>query len=170
MSVPTLFLKMVAYATAWGTVLSARLFQSKTAQRRDSDALRQGTRATVRGDGRAEGYHWRRGTTILLLHTKGRLSGRQYTHPLIYREFDGSYLVVASKGGAPEPPDWYRNLQADPDVEVQIKGERFAARARTATPEEKPAMWQKMVEVWPDYDSYQSKTDREIPVVVLERA
>ena len=118
----------------------------------------------------AEGYVWERGTTILLLHTKGRKSGRDITNPLIFREYDGKYLVVASRGGAPRPPDWYRNLQADPHVTVQIKGERFAATARTATPDEKPAMWKLMTEVWPDYDAYQERTDREIPVVVLERA
>lgn len=118
----------------------------------------------------AEGYHWRNGTTILLLHTTGRRSGKEYTHPLIFREYDGGYLIVASKGGAPEPPDWYRNIEANPEVTVQIKGDRFRAKARTATPEEKPAMWRHMVQVWPDYENYQRKTDREIPVVVLERA
>ena len=118
----------------------------------------------------AEGYDWRNGTTILLLTTKGRTSGREYTHPLIYREHDGAYLIVASKGGADEPPSWYRNLQADPSVTVQIKGEVFAARARTATTEEKPELWRAMAAVWPDYDNYQTKTTREIPVVVLERA
>lgn len=118
----------------------------------------------------AEGYVWQRGTTILLLHTKGRTSGRDVTNPLIFREFDGKYLVVASKGGAPEAPDWYRNLRADPHVNVQIKAERFAATARPATAQERPAMWRHMTEVWPDYDSYQKKTDREIAVVVLERA
>lgn len=117
-----------------------------------------------------EGYVWRNGTTILLLHTQGRTSGRDITKPLIFREFDGNYLVVASKGGAPEAPDWYRNLQADPHVTVQIKGEKFAATARTATAHERPAMWRHMTEVWPDYDEYQKKTDREIPVVVLEAA
>jgi deazaflavin-dependent oxidoreductase (nitroreductase family) len=81
-----------------------------------------------------------------------------------------AYLIVASKGGADEPPSWYRNLQADPNVTVQIHGEVFGARARTATAEEKPAMWRAMTEVWPDYDNYQAKTSREIPVVVLERA
>jgi deazaflavin-dependent oxidoreductase (nitroreductase family) len=105
-----------------------------------------------------------------LLTTKGRKSGRSYTHPLIYRDHGDAYLVVASKGGAPEPPAWYVNLQADPDVEVQIKGDRFAARARTATAAEKPELWAAMNEVWPDYDEYQKKTDREIPIVVLERA
>lgn len=117
-----------------------------------------------------EGYRWRNGTTILLLHTKGRRSGKDYTHPLIYRDYGGKYLIVASKGGAPEAPDWFRNIEARPEVTVQIKGERFRARARTATPEEKPQMWRHMTEVWPDYDAYQEKTDREIPVVVLEAA
>lgn len=118
----------------------------------------------------AEGYDWTDGTTILLLHTKGRKSGKERTHPLIFREWEGDYLVVASKGGDPEPPDWYLNLQADPDVTVQIKGDKFAAKARTATASEKPAMWQHMVEAWPAYSDYQKKTDRNIPIVVLERA
>ena len=118
-----------------------------------------------------EGYIWRRGTTILLLHTEGRNSGKERIHPLIYRDYgDGKYLIVASKGGHPEAPEWYRNLEANPEVTVQIKGEKFRARARTATPEEKPDMWRHMAEVWPDYDVYQKKTDREIPVVVLEAA
>jgi deazaflavin-dependent oxidoreductase (nitroreductase family) len=117
----------------------------------------------------AEGHEWVNGTTVLLLFTKGRRSGTEYVHPLIYREHDGAYLVVASKGGADQPPDWYRNLQADPDAFVQVRGDRFAVRARTATPEEKPQLWKVMCEVWPDYDEYQKKTSREIPVVVLER-
>jgi deazaflavin-dependent oxidoreductase (nitroreductase family) len=117
----------------------------------------------------AEGHDWVNGTTVLLLHTTGRKSGRDYTHPLIYREHDGDYLIVASKGGAPEPPEWFLNLQANPEVTVQVKGDQFAARARTATSEEKPELWKLMAEVWPDYDEYQRKTDREIPVVVLER-
>jgi deazaflavin-dependent oxidoreductase (nitroreductase family) len=117
----------------------------------------------------SEGYEWRNGTLILLLHTKGRKSGEERIHPLIFREWGDAYLVVASKGGSPEPPAWYRNLQEDPNVTVQIKGETFAATARTATAAEKPAMWQHMVEAWPDYSEYQKKTDRNIPVVVLER-
>ena len=117
----------------------------------------------------AEGYNWRNGTTILLLTTTGRRSGKTYIAPLIYRDYGGDYLLVASKGGAPEAPDWYLNLEAKPEVGVQIKGEVFTARARTATADEKPAMWQHMVEVWPDYDKYQASTDRQIPIVVLER-
>jgi deazaflavin-dependent oxidoreductase (nitroreductase family) len=116
-----------------------------------------------------DGFYWRNGTTILILFTKGRKSGEQRSHALIFREHDGAYLVVASKGGADAPPAWFVNLQADPEVEVQIKGDRFRATARVATPAEKPAMWAKMTEVWPDYDEYQKKTRREIPVVVLER-
>jgi deazaflavin-dependent oxidoreductase (nitroreductase family) len=118
----------------------------------------------------AEGFAWRNGTTILLLHTKGRKSGKDVVSPLIFREWEDAYLVVASKGGSPEPPDWYLNLEADPEVEVQIKDDTFRAKARTASPSEKPAMWQHMVEVWPDYSNYQKKTDRNIPVVVLERS
>jgi deazaflavin-dependent oxidoreductase (nitroreductase family) len=117
-----------------------------------------------------EGYLWRNNTTILLLHTTGRKSGKEYVHSWIFREWNGSYLIVASKGGAPESPEWYRNLQADPVVTVQIKGDKFTAKARTATADERPAMWQHMIEVWPDYDNYQTKTDREIPVVVLDRS
>lgn len=118
----------------------------------------------------AEGYDWRNGSTILLLTTSGRRSGQPRTTPLIFRPHgDGRYLVVASKGGADQPPDWYRNLQANPEVQVQVKGDVFPARARTANAEEKPAMWRQMTEVWPDYDDYQRKTARDIPVVVLER-
>lgn len=76
---------------------------------------------------------------------------------------------MASKGGAPEPPAWYLNIQEQPEVQVQIRDDRFKARARTAGPDEKPGMWRTMTETWPDYDSYQEKTDREIPVVVLDR-
>jgi deazaflavin-dependent oxidoreductase (nitroreductase family) len=119
--------------------------------------------------GGAEGYEWN-GTTILLLHTTGRSSGKERTNPLIYRDYGDDYLIVASKGGDDQAPDWYLNLEADPHVTLQIKDEKFAATARTATAEEKPAMWAHMLEVWPDYATYQTKTDREIPVVVLERA
>jgi deazaflavin-dependent oxidoreductase (nitroreductase family) len=118
-----------------------------------------------------EGYDWRAGTKILLLFTKGRKSGEERANALIFEPDGDDYLIVASKGGAPAPPAWFLNLEAEPDaVEVQVKGDRFKAHARTATPEEKPRMWQKMTAAWPDYDNYQEKTDRQIPVVVLERA
>ncbi len=115
-----------------------------------------------------EGHDWE-GTVCLLLTTKGRRSGEPRTAPLIYGRHGDDYLVVASKGGADEPPAWYLNLEADPDVELQVKADRFRARARVATPDEKPEMWKTMVAEWPAYDDYQRKTSREIPVVVLER-
>jgi deazaflavin-dependent oxidoreductase (nitroreductase family) len=117
----------------------------------------------------AEGYDWAKGTNALILTTTGRRSGQPRKSALVFRQHGDDYLVVASKGGADAPPNWYVNLQADPAVEVQIKGEKFAARARTATPEEKPQLWAEMVEVWPDYAEYQKRTSRDIPVVVLER-
>jgi deazaflavin-dependent oxidoreductase (nitroreductase family) len=116
------------------------------------------------------GHDWRNGAPVLILTTKGRRSGEQRPTPLIYGRRGDDYLVVASKGGAPEPPAWYRNLSEDPNVQVQVKADRFPARARDATPEEKPELWRQMAEIWPAYDEYQGKTDREIPVVVLERA
>lgn len=116
-----------------------------------------------------DGYHWLEDTTILLLTTAGAKSGRSYTHALIYREHGADYLIVASKGGAEQPPSWYVNLSANPDVQLQIKGEKFAARARTATAGEKPELWSVMTQAWPAYDEYQTKTTRDIPVVVLER-
>jgi deazaflavin-dependent oxidoreductase (nitroreductase family) len=115
------------------------------------------------------GHDWN-GTTTLILTTTGRKSGDERATPLIYQEDDGRYLVVASKGGAPEPPAWLLNIEANPEVRVQVRGDKFTARARIATAEEKPAMWKKMTTAWPAYDEYQEKTDREIPVVVLERA
>lgn len=114
------------------------------------------------------GHDWQ-GTTALLLTTTGRKSGRKHTTPLVYQKYGDDHIVVASKGGADEPPHWYLNLQANPEVEVQVFGDRFTARARTATPEEKPDMWRTMTATWPGYDEYQQKTARQIPVVVLER-
>src|SRR5207253_6373861 len=115
------------------------------------------------------GHIWRRGSKILLLTTRGRRTGKPTTTPLIYEDADGAYVIVASKGGAPEHPGWYRNLVKAPQVEVQIKGDRFAARARTAEGEERARLWQKLNDIWPHYAEYQTKTEREIPVVVLER-
>lgn len=117
----------------------------------------------------AEGHIWRDGTTILILTTTGRRSGEPRDSALIYREDGGRYVLVASKGGAPENPSWYANLAAHPRVEVQVLADRFQADARTAHGEERERLWKLMTEVWPAYDEYQTKTDREIPIVVLER-
>ena len=115
------------------------------------------------------GHDWQ-GTQVLLLTTTGRKSGTPRELPLIYAPWNGAYLIVASKGGADEPPAWYLNLEADPQVEVQVMDDRFKAKARVATPEEKAQMWPTMTKEWPAYDDYQKKTDREIPIVVLERS
>jgi deazaflavin-dependent oxidoreductase (nitroreductase family) len=116
-----------------------------------------------------EGYTWREGAPILLLTMTGRKTGTEYTTPLIFREDDGRYVIVASQGGRPEHPDWYLNLEAHPEVGVQVKADKFRARARTAEGEERDRLWAAMNEIWPHYDEYQTKTTRRIPVVVLER-
>jgi deazaflavin-dependent oxidoreductase (nitroreductase family) len=116
-----------------------------------------------------EGYDWRGDTTILVLFTKGRKSGQERANALIFQPDGDDYLIVASKGGTDASPGWYLNLVADPEVEVQVKGDHFKGHARTATDDEKPRLWEKMTEAWPDYDDYQEKTERKIPVVVLER-
>ena len=105
----------------------------------------------------------------LLLTTTGRKSGERYIFPLFYGETgDGGYIVVASKGGAPQHPGWYRNLLANPEVEVQVGTKKVKARARTATAEERTKLWQEALKFWPPYADYQKKTEREIPVVVLD--
>ena len=105
----------------------------------------------------------------LLLTTTGRKSGEQFIFPLFYGETgDGGYIVVASKGGAPAHPGWYRNLVANPLVDVQVGTQKLKARARTASGAERARLWQKALEFWPPYADYQKKTEREIPVVVLD--
>jgi proline iminopeptidase len=115
------------------------------------------------------GHDWKKGSKILLLTTKGRTSGELRTSPLIYEADGDRYVIVASKGGAPEDPGWYRNLAKEPDVELQVWDEVFPARARTAEGEERDRLWKLAAVQWPDYDEYARRTDRQIPVVVLER-
>lgn len=117
----------------------------------------------------AEGYEWKVGVPTLVLTTTGRKTGQERKFALIFQEIDGHAVIVASKGGAPNHPGWYFNLSEHPEVQVQIKGDKYTAHARTAEGEERAKLWEGMTKVWPDYDNYQKKTDREIPVVVLER-
>jgi deazaflavin-dependent oxidoreductase (nitroreductase family) len=115
------------------------------------------------------GYAWKRGTRILLLTTKGRKSGETRVTPLIHVTDDDRYVVCASKGGHPEHPDWYVNLKANPDdVAVQVEAEEFPVRAYDAEDSERERLWKQLAADWPDYDAYQERTDRQIPVVVLE--
>jgi deazaflavin-dependent oxidoreductase (nitroreductase family) len=114
------------------------------------------------------GYLWN-GVPSLILTTTGRKTGEPRDNPLIYATVGDDYIVIASQGGAPTHPHWYHNLLAEPRVEVQVKADRFAATARVAEGVDRDRLWRMMAETWPSYDVYQSRTDRVIPVVVLER-
>jgi deazaflavin-dependent oxidoreductase (nitroreductase family) len=121
-----------------------------------------------RETGGEHGYNWR-GTTILLLTTDGRSSGQPRTTPLIHRTDGDRWIVVASKGGAPQHPDWYQNLQAKPDALIQVKDQEIPVHATDAQGDERDRLWRLMTDVWPAYDAYQQRTQREIPVVVFSR-
>ena len=118
--------------------------------------------------GGERGYNWR-GTEILLLTTVGRKSGEPRTTPLIHRTDGDRYVIIASNGGATDDPAWFKNFSANPQVEIQVKAEKFPVSVSIAEGEDRERLWKLMTEVWPDYDSYQENTDRQIPVVVLER-
>jgi deazaflavin-dependent oxidoreductase (nitroreductase family) len=119
--------------------------------------------------GGAEGHHWH-GVPTLLLTTLGRQSGKARRTPLIYGQDGEHYVVVASKGGADQHPAWYLNLSANPRIRLQVGAEEFDAVAHTAAADEKAKLWPVMAAIWPAYDEYQTKTERDIPLVVLARA
>ncbi len=125
-------------------------------------------RRYVETDGRS-GHRWY-GTNTLLLTTRGRRSGKLRRTALIYGRDGDAYLLVASNGGASNHPSWYLNLVEQPSVGLQVGADKFAGRARTATTDEKPRLWQLMTSIYPQYDSYQRKAPRDIPVVIVERA
>ena len=133
-----------------------------------TDWVNEHTRQYVDSGG-ADGHDWN-GVPTLLLTTTGRKSGLRRRTALIYGVDDAAYVVVASKGGAPDHPAWFLNLQANPDVELQVGADVFAARARVTTGEERERLWQTLAQIWPAYDEYATKTDRQIPVVLLDRA
>ena len=107
---------------------------------------------------------------MLLLRTQGRKSGERRTAALLYLPDGARYVVVGSKGGSDTPPAWLLNLEADPAVEVQVGTRAFAARARVASPAERRRLWPRFTSLWPDYQRYQSQTNRTIPLVILEPA
>jgi len=119
-----------------------------------------------RDTGGEVGYIWN-GVPTLLLTSTGRRTGQKRTSALIFARDGDDYLIVASLAGAPKHPQWYLNLQANPDAEIQVKDETLAVVARTASAAEKPRLWKIVTDVWPNYDVYQTRTDREIPVVIL---
>jgi deazaflavin-dependent oxidoreductase (nitroreductase family) len=123
-------------------------------------------RTYLESDGR-RGHRWS-GVHTLLLTTRGRKTGKKRRTALIYGRDRDRYLVVGSNGGAAKHPQWYLNLVEDPRVDVQVGAEKFSALAHTATPEEKPGPWQRMASIWPEYEKYQQRTTREIPVVIIE--
>ncbi len=119
----------------------------------------------------ADGYDDNRlKAPTLLLTTTGRRSGQPYTTPLNFAEHEGTYLLIGSYAGSDTHPKWYLNLVTNPDVTVQIKGDRFLATARTADSDEKERLWPVMASKMPFYDDYRLATDRDIPLIVLERA
>ena len=127
------------------------------------------------GSGGKDGHMWDSSVVggpgllpCLLLVTKGRKSGKKITVPLIYGEADGKYVIVASRGGTPTHPDWYLNLSEDPTVKLQIGTDRMTATARTSEGAERETLWQNMAKIYPPYNDYQTRTKRQIPVVVLE--
>lgn len=115
------------------------------------------------------GYIWN-GAPILVLTTTGASSGKTRKHALIYDTDGDAVVIVASKGGAPDDPQWYKNLVAEPNVGVQVLADRYAGVARTASSEEKARLWPGLTQLWPAYDDYQAATDRDIPVVIIDRA
>lgn len=115
------------------------------------------------------GAGWKKPVPVLLLEHVGRKSGTRFTTPLLYMPDGDNVVVVASQGGLPKNPQWFANLVAAPDTTIHVKKERArAVRARVADAAERAALWPRLVEVYADFDNYQSWTDREIPVVVLE--
>jgi deazaflavin-dependent oxidoreductase (nitroreductase family) len=125
------------------------------------------TRGRIGGTWRV-GAAWSKPVPICLLEHRGRRSGKLRTTPLVYLEDADRVVVVASQAGRRNHPLWFRNIEADPAVTVQVHGDRRAMRARTAEAKERSELWPRLVDLYSDYDSYQSWTDREIPVIVLE--
>lgn len=115
------------------------------------------------------GAGWKKPVPVLLLDHIGRKSGKQFTSPLLYLEDGKDVVIVASQGGLPKNPQWYANLAAKPDTTISLKGEKHRkVRARTATPDEREALWPRLVDLYADFAKYQKWTERTIPVVILE--
>jgi F420H(2)-dependent quinone reductase len=135
-----------------------------------SVAIRWMSRANVwlfRLTGGRLGARFPGGAPILLLTVKGRKSGQPRTVPLLYLADGDRFVLVASKGGMSHHPTWFLNLEANPQVEVEVGGERRAMVARRATAEEKRALWPRLTQMYGEYDTYQARTTRDIPVIIL---
>jgi deazaflavin-dependent oxidoreductase (nitroreductase family) len=108
------------------------------------------------------------GAPMLLLHSTGAKSGKERVNPMVYQDVDGNYAVFASKGGAPTNPDWYRNLVAHPKATIEVGDKTVEVTARTAEGEERERIWEAQKQAMPGFAEYEKKTDRQIPVVILE--
>ena len=117
--------------------------------------------------GGKEGHFWQPGVPTLLLTTRGKKSGTARRTALIYGKDGDDYVVMASYAGAPAHPDWYFNLDADPEVVIQVGEEIMTGTARTVSDEDRDRVWKAMTAIWPDYDEYATKTDRKIPLVAI---
>ena len=133
----------------------------------DYSLLNESHVAAYRETNGAKGYMWN-GATTLLLTTTGRKSGEKRTIAIIYKQVGDNFIIIASKGGSPVHPLWYLNIQADPNVEVQVKADRYECVARTAESPERERLWAQALTHWPAFDDYQARTERRIPVVVIE--
>jgi deazaflavin-dependent oxidoreductase (nitroreductase family) len=109
------------------------------------------------------------GAPMILITHKGAKSGKEYTNPLVYTRDGEDYVIIASKGGAPDDPQWFRNVVAHPDITVEVGSERFPATARVAEGAERDRLFRAMADKMPNFDEYQRNTERVIPVVVLHR-
>lgn len=118
--------------------------------------------------GGKKGHLWN-GATTLLLTTRGRKTGVWHRTALIYGQDGDDYVVVASKGGAPANPEWYLNLVANPHVRLQVEADQFEAVARVVRGAQRARLWQIMTRIWPDYDTYQARTNRQLPLVAIRR-
>lgn len=107
------------------------------------------------------------GAPLLLLHHTGAKTGTKRVTPLVYQPVDGKYAIFASKAGAPTNPDWYHNIVANPDVEIEVGTEKFKASAEVLQGDERDAIWTRQKELMPNFAEYEEKTDREIPVIML---
>ena len=108
------------------------------------------------------------GAPLLLLHTIGKRTGKERVHPLMYQQRGNDYVIFASKGGAPEHPDWYYNLLANPEASVEVGNKTQSVRAYVADDNEREPLWEKQKQDYPGFADYERKTDRQIPVIILE--
>lgn len=146
-----------------GRLLAQRLFRRVTAAHVWAYKV---TGGRIGGNYRL-GAGWRHPAPVLLLEHRGRRSGKRFVTPLIFARDGERIVVVASQGGHPSNPNWFRNLQAAPDTHVWIGGKRLPVQARVATSEQRERLWPRVVEVFADYERYQARTSRLIPVVIL---